>query len=206
MVVGVNPACSLCIHTRCNYCEVECVKWRGEKGFARKSRPVDGKVKEKQNPRTNRHQDNTGTTQIGPSTDSGYASATHRKFEHDQNIRPQKDTGYIHNLPPTDEELDLVKNNPSEGVQISTAMGLDDARTVYSDAESLPDFEPDSYISELANDLLHKARSERPGPETIQRITAILPKLLKAFALKVGYNAPSQEHRDVMWFIHKNRE
>ena len=33
-----------------------------------------------------------------------------------------------------------------------------------------------------------------------------LPILLQAFALKVGYHAPSQEHRDAMVFIYKNKE
>ena len=181
-------------------CTAECVKLRTH---ATESRLVNNKIEK--NPPTNHHQDSTGATPIEPFADSRYASATHGKSQHDQDTRSHEDTRYIHNLPPTDEELGPVKNELSEGVQIPTAMEADDTRTVYSDASTLPNFEPESYISELANDLLHKARSGQPSPETIQRITAILPKLLKAFALKVGYNAPSQMHRDVMWFVHKNR-
>ncbi|KAK5997703.1 Conidiophore development regulator abaB [Cladobotryum mycophilum] len=40
---------------------------------------------------------------------------------------------------------------------------------------------------------------------TQTRISENLPNLLKLFALKVGYNAPTQMHRDVMTFVHKHR-
>ena len=167
---------------------------------------TDGEVEGHENPYTNHHQDRTRATQIGPSTDSEYASATHTDFEHGQIARPQDDTGNTQFLGPTDEELGTVKNSLSEDVQRLTSMESHNTKTVYSDASSLRNVESESYISELANDLMRKARSEQPSPETIQRVIVILPKLLKAFALKVGYNAPSQMHRDVMWFVHKNRE
>lgn len=40
----------------------------------------------------------------------------------------------------------------------------------------------------------------------MERILEILPELLKAFAIKFGCNAPSQIHRDVMFFVHKYRK
>ena len=168
--------------------------------------PSDGEVEGHENPYTNHHQDSTRATQIGPSTDSGYASAAHANFEHGQVARPQDDTGNTQFLPHTDDQLGPVKNSLSDGVQISTSMESDDTKTIYSDASSVPNVESEGYIFELANDLMRKTRSEQPSPETIQRVIVILPKLLKAFSLKVGYNAPSQMHRDVMWFVHKNRE
>ena len=170
------------------------------------STPTDGEVEGHENPYTNHHQDRTRATKIGPSSDSGYASATHANFERGQIARPLDNARKTPFLPPTDEELGPVKNSLSEGAHISTSMESDDTKTVSSDASSLPNVESESYIFELVNDLMRKTRSEQPSPETIQRVTVILPKLLKAFSLKVGYNAPSQMHRDVMWFVHKNRE
>ncbi|KAH8803460.1 hypothetical protein F5884DRAFT_712243 [Xylogone sp. PMI_703] len=74
----------------------------------------------------------------------------------------------------------------------------DDTRTVYSDASSLSVWKKKSYISEFADDLFNKVHSERPDSRTIDRISRVLPNLLKAFALKVGYNAPTQIHRDII--------
>ncbi|KAE8414363.1 hypothetical protein BDV36DRAFT_299097 [Aspergillus pseudocaelatus] len=63
-----------------------------------------------------------------------------------------------------------------------------------------------SYMSELAEDLFTKVVSWQPDAQTMERISEALPELLKAFALKVGHTAPSQMHRDIMAFIHKNRD
>lgn len=64
----------------------------------------------------------------------------------------------------------------------------------------------ENYISELADDLFSKVRSEQPDSQTMERIYGILPELLKIFALKVGHNSPTQMHCDVMFFVYKNRK
>jgi ankyrin repeat protein len=122
------------------------------------------------------------------------------EVENKQN--PAMDSEVMQTEPPTDSGYAsgaTGRNNISEDAQ------SDDIGTVYSDASSLPAWDHGSYISELANSLLHEIRSEQPDDTTLEQISQILPELLKAFALKVGHNASTQMHRDVMFFIHKHR-
>ncbi|KAH8649156.1 hypothetical protein BX600DRAFT_110761 [Xylariales sp. PMI_506] len=39
--------------------------------------------------------------------------------------------------------------------------------------------------------------------QTVESLVNILPGLIETVALKIGYKAPSQMHRDVMYFLHK---
>ncbi|EHK16148.1 uncharacterized protein TRIVIDRAFT_132203, partial [Trichoderma virens Gv29-8] len=80
----------------------------------------------------------------------------------------------------------------------------DDAATEYSNASTTFSRQK-SYIRELANDLFSKISLLNADESTVRRVSAILPELLKAFALKVGHDAPTQQHRDVMAFVHKHR-
>ncbi|KAF3182049.1 hypothetical protein TWF225_006544 [Orbilia oligospora] len=123
-------------------------------------------------------------------TDSGYVSIT-RGTE----VCAQSDHG-----------IRFQSLNTSE--HMSTAMDhldLDDTKTVYSDASSVPTLVKESYISELADALLNEVLPHKPDADTLERISLVLPDVLKAFALKIGQNAPTQMHRDVMFFIHKSR-
>lgn len=169
---------------------------------------TNDKVEGKQNLRTEDRSHNPEIIQTRPPTDSGYASATHDKFKHTQNARAEdytQSTEEVQFRPPMDEGYASATKNISEVAQNPKDLEWDDARTVYSDASSLPALEKENYISELADDLFSKVRSEQADGQTVERISGILPELLKAFALKVGHNAPTQMHRDVMFFIHKNR-
>ncbi|KAF3089936.1 hypothetical protein TWF103_000657 [Orbilia oligospora] len=94
---------------------------------------------------------------------------------------------------------------------ITTAgLDTDDVETVYSETSRFATSEKENYISELAAVLFHEIRellrSDNSETTIWERISIALPELLKAFALKVGYNAPSQMHHDIMFFVHKNRE
>ncbi|CAH0027544.1 unnamed protein product, partial [Clonostachys rhizophaga] len=89
--------------------------------------------------------------------------------------------------------------------QYETDTGFDDSATEYSDTSSVATWKKESYIEEFVDDLVARVRELQPDEETLSRISALLPDLLKAFALRVGYNAPSRMHRDVMYFIHKYR-
>ncbi|KAL4786402.1 hypothetical protein BJX76DRAFT_365791 [Aspergillus varians] len=81
----------------------------------------------------------------------------------------------------------------------------DDVKTVYSDASSIAPLTKEAYLSELADNLYNNICAENRDGQIMERISHILLELLKAFALKVGHDAPSQMHRDVMVFVHKNR-
>ena len=97
-------------------------------------------------------------------------------------------------------------NNISEDAQDLRDVESDDVGTIYSDASSLPAWNDESYISELANGLSCKIRSEQLDDTALEQISRILPELLKAFALKVGHEASTKMHLDVMVFVHKHRE
>lgn len=126
------------------------------------------------------------TVQIGPFSDSGYASAPDNLLHH---IHNTLDDGFEHNTisgsPERHEDVD-----PSEW------------RTVYSATSSVSSSRQEGYISELTDDLLGRIRSEDLDEKIIERMIRALPRLLKAFALKFGFNAESQMHRDVMFFTH----
>ncbi|KAK6335930.1 hypothetical protein TWF730_003305 [Orbilia blumenaviensis] len=81
----------------------------------------------------------------------------------------------------------------------------DDVKTVYSEASSVTPSAKEHYISQLADALSYGIRTHQLDSETLGRISIVLPELLKIFALKVGYNASSQTHRDIMFFVHKYR-
>ncbi|KAI9764589.1 MAG: hypothetical protein M1840_008318 [Geoglossum simile] len=162
----------------------------------------------KQNARVEDRSHNPEDIHAGPPTDSGYASTMHNKFEHVQNTQTEDHaqiSGDVQSRPPVDEGFVSIINEPYECAQNPEDQELDDNRTDYSDASSLPPLEGEGYISGLADDLFSKARSEQPDSQIMERIFGVLPELLKAFALKVGHPAPTQMHRDVMFFIHKYR-
>ncbi|KAJ5364559.1 uncharacterized protein N7496_010272 [Penicillium cataractarum] len=118
-------------------------------------------------------------TQIGAFTDSGYASTNLDKH------------GYVQKhfkTPPTHDSLEMTTG-----------------QTVYSDTSSIAPLRMESYISLFGEDLFMKLVSWQADAQAMERITEALPELLRVFALKIGHNAPSQIHRDVMVFIHKNR-
>ncbi|RYP32296.1 hypothetical protein DL767_005271 [Monosporascus sp. MG133] len=156
-------------------------------------------VVRKRNLRTDDHSLNIEAVQPGPPTDSGYASTTHDKYGHTQS------TGDVQFQPPIDKIHASTINNMFEGAYDQNDPESDDVGTIYSDASSLPALAEEGYISELADDLFKRICSGQSDGQIIERISEILPELLKAFALKVGHNALSQMHRDVMFFVHKHR-
>ncbi|RYP02811.1 hypothetical protein DL765_010681 [Monosporascus sp. GIB2] len=82
---------------------------------------------------------------------------------------------------------------------------VDDATTEYYNASTTTFSRQESFIRGLADDLFSGVCPLNAHEDVQKRISAILPDLLKAFALKVGHNAPSQMHRDVMAFVHRHR-
>jgi hypothetical protein len=141
---------------------------------------------------------------VVPFSDSGYASTLHDKVKGKQNARIEIHAQSTDNLQ-SPVSMDNGYHNTTASAQNPDDAATEDNRTVYSDASSLADLECESYISELADDLFSKFRDETFDNQTMQRISGVLTELLKAFALRVGHNAPSQMHRDVMFFVHKYR-
>ncbi|VUC36652.1 unnamed protein product [Clonostachys rosea] len=128
--------------------------------------------------------DEVQQTSTAYDTDSGYASASLLESEMDRS--KYGDQPIIQ--PVQDGEEDI-----------------DDTSTEYSVTLTTPFPKVEAYISELAGYLSDKTRSLNVDQETLDRVSESLPELLKAFALKIGHQAPSQIHRDVMVFVHKYR-
>ncbi|CAH0047215.1 unnamed protein product [Clonostachys solani] len=118
-------------------------------------------------------------------------------------IEAATDSGYGSQLA-TGSQKGLIESHAVDA-QYETDAGFDGTATEYSDTSSVATWKKESYIEEFVDDLVARVRELQPDEETLDRISALLPDLLKAFALRVGYNAPSRMHRDVMYFIHKYR-
>jgi hypothetical protein len=81
----------------------------------------------------------------------------------------------------------------------------DDESTVYSEESSISEPVKENYIAELAEDIARATRPFQPDEDALERISEVLPLLLKAFALSLGHAKSSQTHRDIMVFLHKHR-
>ncbi|CAG9982282.1 unnamed protein product [Clonostachys byssicola] len=121
-----------------------------------------------------------------PPTDSGYASTNPiaRGFE---SLKKQESQAPA----PSREEL--------------ASDDADDTATQYSNLSSFSISRSHKLIWELASDLFNKLNLCNANEATRQRVSAIMPELLKSFAFRIGYRAPSQMHRDIMSFVHRNR-
>ncbi|KAI0402500.1 hypothetical protein F4802DRAFT_575304 [Xylaria palmicola] len=81
-----------------------------------------------------------------------------------------------------------------------------DNETVYSEVAGSSGMRTESYVEALADDLFVKVRGEQISPQMLGKLSEALPTLLKTVALNIGYKNRTQIQRDVMIFIHKQRE
>ncbi|KAF3258160.1 hypothetical protein TWF217_005852 [Orbilia oligospora] len=115
----------------------------------------------------------------------------HRQYGQQDNLEEQLSITIATTFTTTNATTTTTDPTTSDTNITTAGLDTDDVETVYSETSSFATSEKENYISELAAVLFH----EIP-----------LPELLKAFTLKVGYNAPGQMHRDIMFFVHKHRE
>jgi hypothetical protein len=156
-----------------------------------------------------RHSGGTVAVSIGPPTDSGYASMTRGMALHTRNTQVGdriQSTEDLHSLPQVSEGLGAAASMNLELSRNLAHEESQDIKTIYSDSASLPPFQKENYIFALARDLRHKLNLKHPTHQTSLKITDALPELLKAFAIKVGHNAPNQMRRNIMWFVYKYRK
>jgi hypothetical protein len=81
------------------------------------------------------------------------------------------------------------------------------ARTIYAPSATLttPARGDKRYIDELAEQLFGVVNCPGLARDVLDRVSRLLPDLLRAFAVQVGYQAPSPMHRDVMFYVRKDR-
>lgn len=112
----------------------------------------------------------------------------------------------------TNEESKLDEEQSFQSLTGSKVLKTDEdlsvkseTESVYSDASATSDTRME-YLSEFANELVKVIQPYQPDEKIVQRISAVLLDLLKAFALSLGHGSPTPLHCDMMVLIHKNRK
>ena len=143
-----------------------------------------------------------GLNQPAP-TDSGFESGTR-----DMSAPPQSS---VKNLEVVSEEVGhahdsaFVGSQPEIDEEGTPGMGLYSAPTTYS-ASVASDQRTKEYMTELAAELFGVLKIQKPDLQTKEHMSRFLPDLLRAFALKLGHKAQTQDHLDISFFVHKYRE
>jgi hypothetical protein len=96
-------------------------------------------------------------------------------------------------------ETSQMQSGPS-----ASLFDKDDSDTIYTKT-SISNAIVGNYIALFADDLSRRVKVDGLDEAVIAKGADVLRQLLKAFALKLGYDPPSQDHRDAMVFIHRHR-
>ncbi|KAH7243150.1 hypothetical protein B0J15DRAFT_94008 [Fusarium solani] len=80
-----------------------------------------------------------------------------------------------------------------------------DAATVYTDADSVPETFLETYKLELSRAIFEAVRPHVSDTEQLESLSSPLPALLESFALRLGCPSSSTEERKIMYFVHKHR-
>jgi hypothetical protein len=116
-------------------------------------------------------------------TDSGYASASNMKYPVNNQSMDNRGQNQDERRPPC----------RGEGYQGGTQTEFSVATT--ADA-------PRSLITELSRDIYSRLGGQ-VDLSTWPKLATALPRLIKAFALRIGREGRSQMHRDIMYFVYK---
>jgi len=145
-----------------------------------------------------------GGTTLTPTADApAAATGAHMRIENPQraqSIRQISDSGYaslglVHGFKTV---VDRTGDDPAP-IQ-------DDTITVYSSAMSIADVRVESYVSDMVEELLKSLDLNKLSADVVEALASALPGLLRGLALRIGHDAPSQRHRDIMVFLHRYRE
>ncbi|KAK5224482.1 hypothetical protein LTR72_004263 [Exophiala xenobiotica] len=107
-------------------------------------------------------------------------------------------------VPYTDPGYVSVPKNVLDRHEILGPVESDDTLTEYPDVSSIADTKRNAYVYELADDLYAKVDIKGHTQSRVIQICEALPWLLKTFASRIGHNASTQMHRDVMYFVHRH--
>ncbi|RBQ78477.1 hypothetical protein FVER14953_07658 [Fusarium verticillioides] len=107
---------------------------------------------------------------------------------------PQTDSGYVSTV------VDIVDDKKPYDDD------MDDTRTEYSITSSTAFPDQDTYIEKFARHMASHTCAFSADQDTQARISAILPSLLKAFALQVGHQDHTTPNRMAMAFVHRHRK
>ncbi|KAI9663001.1 MAG: hypothetical protein M1821_008048 [Bathelium mastoideum] len=101
---------------------------------------------------------------------------------------------------------DFVKNKESGGTSLrqnETVVDDSDSMTNYSDDGSTSTMLQDIYTSQIVDNLIAELKLGRHDVRNFDRLSSVMPQMLKAFACRIGYEAEKRELLDVMIFFNK---
>lgn len=97
------------------------------------------------------------------------------------------------------DECERIQAQPAEHQQ---SLGLYTADTEYSVSNGSRN---ERYITDLATDLFEAVKTRHSGLNTLERLSELLPDLLRAFAVKIGHQALTQTDLEIAYFVQKHR-
>ncbi|PNP78573.1 hypothetical protein FNYG_08085 [Fusarium nygamai] len=155
---------------------------------------------------TDRADLNAGNCEAAPGDSKKHEEAqvleAHGKGFVDDEI-PYTDTGYA-----SCANQAAISNALSKVRELISATRQDadeeDARTTYSAATSVDAGNAQDYISDLSHHI-HTNLQHYTDYAGKLELCRSLPELVKALAIKIGCESPSQLNRDIMYFIHKHQ-
>ncbi|KAF7552036.1 hypothetical protein G7Z17_g4564 [Cylindrodendrum hubeiense] len=81
----------------------------------------------------------------------------------------------------------------------------DDSVTIYSTATAVSTQLAEQYVSEFCNEL-HWRLKKQVACEAWPTVVQLMPSLIKAFAIKLGYESSSPMGGNIMYFLHKHHQ
>lgn len=137
-------------------------------------------------------------------TDSGYGSYAERKYiQASLSLQLERETSPAsRNVDSTfTHEYERTEGKESGMVEVDR----DESASVYSTTSFLADSTRDVYVSAIAEQICSSVHGSLHDATILSRVCNSLPRLLKAFSLSIGNNAPTKMHLDVMFFIRRYR-
>lgn len=93
------------------------------------------------------------------------------------------------------EEVERIQDHAAENQQ---NLELNTMMTEYSVSK---DKQHERYMMNLATDLFEEVKTYDADPDTLERLSELLPDLLRAFSVKIGHQARSQTDLDISYFV-----
>jgi len=112
---------------------------------------------------------------------------------------------------PTDSGYaSLSRPNEPKACDENATADMEDANTIYSMTQSVTEDDMEMYTTHfaeaLADYVASEAQEDIQDPRLMQTLGHSLPRLLRAFALRLGYSGSSKAEREVMFFIDKYKK
>ncbi|CZR67883.1 uncharacterized protein PAC_17782 [Phialocephala subalpina] len=129
----------------------------------------------------------------------------------DQADVPLTDSGYhsapnLNNLPHFQSVFEETARPGNIKSSLAGDHGDDnDTKTLYSLGTTVDPGHARNYIFELSNDIYSKLHQFFEAKNRTM-LSMVLPELIKAFAIKIYHDTPTQENRNIMYFIYRRHK